>query len=469
MRAYRWLLAPLAGATLGSVAAAPPERATLGPPVAHQTVRAISPESPSPGANLTLPQPAAPAGPFAGQAALTAEALVQQVLARNPSLVQMTAAFEAAQARYPQVRSLDDPMFGSTLAPNALRTLADGSSGYRLEVSQKLPWFGKLRARGDNVLAEASAAAADIEDMRLQLVESARSAFFDYYLVERALDVNGESLRLLREFKDNAESRYKNGLVPQQDILQANVEIGQQRERQLMLERMREVAVARINTLMHLPPDLPLPPPPKEVGPLALPAETPALRAAAVAHRPDLKALADRIAADQASVAVARKEFGPDVELLGAYDAFWSNQQQRAQVGIRFNLPVRLAKRYAAVAEAQARLAQRQAELARQTDQVNYQVQEAAAQVRESARAVQLYEGEILRAAQQNVQAAQSAYVAGKIAFLALIEAQRSVITLRDRYYEAVAAYGRRVATLERVVGGPIGLPSPGPAAAPAR
>jgi outer membrane protein, heavy metal efflux system len=108
------------------------------------------------------------------------------------------------------------------------------------------------------------------------------------------------------------------------------------------------------------------------------------------------------------------------------------------------------------VAEAQARLAQRQAELARQSDQVNYQVQEAAAQVRESERAVRLYEGEILRAARQNVQAAQSAYTTGAIPFLTLIEAQRSVINLQDRYYEAVAAYGRRLAMLERVIGGPV-------------
>src|SRR4051794_586198 len=38
--------------------------------------------------------------------------LIEQVLARNPSLAQMTAVWRAARARYPQVVSFDDPMFG---------------------------------------------------------------------------------------------------------------------------------------------------------------------------------------------------------------------------------------------------------------------------------------------------------------------------------------------------------------------
>ena len=45
-----------------------------------------------------------------------------------------------------------------------------------------------------------------------------------------------------------------------------------------------------------------------------------------------------------------------------------------------------------------------------------------------------------------------AAYVNGQIPFLTLVEAERSVVGLRDRYYELVADYYRRLATLERVV-----------------
>jgi outer membrane protein TolC len=399
---------------------------------------------------------------------------VREVLARNPTLAETVAAAQAAAARYPQVTSLDDPMFGAQVAPGAWGSnQVDG--GFRLDISQRYPWCGKLALRGVAAAAEAQAAGEEVEDTRLQLAEDARMAFYDYYLAARALEVNDESLRLLGEFKQSADTRYKTGKAPQQDILQADVEIGQARERRLTLERMREVAAARLNTLMHLSPDSSLPPPPRQLGQPDPSPDAAELRRLAFARRPDLRALADRIAAEQAALALAEKEFKPDFELTAAYDSLWQERPLRAQVGVRMNLPVRLERRRAAVAEAAARLARRQAELARRADQVNLQVQEAASQAAESAKAVKLYEADILKAARGNVESARSAYATGGIPFLSLVEAQRALVGLQERYYEALAANGRRRAALERAVGGPLPVPAalpvppaPGPVEMPA-
>lgn len=394
---------------------------------------------------------------------LTEGFLIEQVLARNPSLAQMVAVWQAARARYPQVVSFDDPMFGFVAAPGSL-----GSNsvdfGYRLELSQKLPYFGKRALRGDNARAEASAACHDIDDMRLQLVESARGALAEYYLVARALAVNDEGLRLLRSFRDRAKDRYEK--VPganEQDVLQADVELGRQEQRRLTLERMREVAVARINTLLHLPPDSPLPPPPAELSRGEPPPEAAALRTVALAQRPDVRAMQDRLRAEEAALALAEREYYPDFEVSAAYDTIMGNGPARdlaPQAGVRLNVPIRRARREGAVAEAAAKVAARQAELARLTDQVNFQVQEAHSQVRESERIVALYEKQLLPAARANVNAAESSYIGGRIPFLSLIEAQRNVVELRDRYYEAVAELTRRRAALDRATGGPVAVPA---------
>jgi outer membrane protein TolC len=407
----------------------------------------------------TTSQPSDP--PFKEQNELMVEELIEQVLARNPSLSQMIAAWQAASARYPQVTSLEDPMFGATVGPG---TIAPDDSAvefaYRVEISQKLPFPGKLSLRGENALAEANAAGRDIDDMRLQLIESARTALSDYYLVDRALEVNEDSLGLLRRFRKNAQTRYQAGLVPQQDVDQADVEIGREQERRLELDQMRQVAVARINTLMHLPADSPLPPPPKQLNVKGELPEEQVLRAMAVARRPDLQALVNRIAAEEASLALAHKEFYPDFEPFFMYDRFMGNvsdsRDLATMLGVRMNLPVYTQRRYGAVAEAEARIAQRRAELARVTDQINYQVQEAYARLERSKKSVRLYQDTILPAAERNVTSAQSAYVTAKIPFLSLIEAQRNVVNLRDRYYETLAEYFRRRAALERVIGGPV-------------
>src|SRR5581483_12338138 len=94
------------------------------------------------------------------------------------------------------------------------------------------------------------------------------------------------------------------------------------------------------------------------------------LRAMAVASRPELQALQDRLAADQAAVALAQKEFCPEFEAMAAYDGFWQGQDRplQGQIGLKINLPVQKARRYAALQEAQLKLAARKAEWERTVD-----------------------------------------------------------------------------------------------------
>jgi cobalt-zinc-cadmium efflux system outer membrane protein len=421
---------------------------------AHATAASAAPDP-----KAELPAPA----PLADDRALTPARLLAAVLERNPTLEQMRAAAAAAAARPPQVSSLDDPMFGLTAAPGSVWS-NNANFAARAEVSQKIPLAGKRELRGRAAQAEAGAAARDVDEARLQLTEQALSAFADYYLVGRALAVNAENLKLLEGFRKNAVTRVKNAQAPQQDVLQADVEVARQQERAVTLGRMRRVAVARLNTLMHQPPDTALPPPPDTTERTPEAADAAELRARAIAARPELKALAERVAAEEASLALALAEYKPDVEVLAAYDGFWQGVGGRPlqwQVGARVNLPVRLARRDAAVAEARTRAAGRHAELARQADQVNLQVQEAYELLGESGKIVRLYEKTVLPAAEANVREAAAAYTSGKVPFLSLVEAQRNLVGLKDRYYEAAADAIRRRAALERAVGGPIDAAAP--------
>jgi outer membrane protein TolC len=179
-------------------------------------------------------------------------------------------------------------------------------------------------------------------------------------------------------------------------------------------------------------------------------------------NRPDVRAVVARVAAEEAALALARKEYKPDVEVLAAYDGFWQGPggpPLQWQVGLRTNLPVRYARRAGAVAESEAKVAQRRAELARLTDRINYEVQDAFERVREADEVVKLYESKILPAAAANVKEAQAGYTTNKIPFLNLIEAQRNAVGLKDRYFEAMAEAARRRAALERAVGAPLATP----------
>lgn len=403
--------------------------------------------------------------PLARSKELSVETLVEAVLARNPSLPEIVAAWKAAQARYPQVTSLDDPLFGTTVSPAGFSRVGNG---YRMELFQRYPWPGKLRLRGEAALAEASAAGRDVENVRQQLIESARDAFYDYYLTYRALEVNAEALRLLRRFKQDAEIRYKTGKVSAQDPLQAEVEIGRLRERDIILERQRQVAIARINTLLQLPPSLPLPPPPKEIQVEGELPDPKMLLEQALSQRLDLLKLADQIKAAETAVKLAYKEYYPDIDAMAAFDAFWDNPLQRAQVAARINLPVRLKRRHGAVVEAESRLAELKAQYARQASQTGFEVQQAYEQWRESLRDVRLLEKDVLPASRQNVKAAEPAYMTGRIPLTTLIQVERDLVDLQDRYYQSTTAFFRRRTALQRsLTGTPATTPLPMPPARP--
>ena len=391
--------------------------------------------------------------PFAGRDELPLDELVAAVNDRNPSLQAALAAWNAAANKYPQAIALDDPMFQSMYAPATWNAASNVQGSYYFGVAQKLPWSGKRALRGNQANWEATAASFDVGEVQLRITEAARLAFFDYYLNQRERELNAASREAISRFRDVARAKYEANQVTQQDVLQADVELAQFEQRQIDLNQDHIVAIARINTLLHRRPDHPLPVPPKK---LSITNELPPveeLRERAVEHRPELQALAARVQSEQTAVALACKEFYPDFEVMGRYDRFWTDSVQRPQVGLNMNVPLNQSKRRAAVQEALWRVHKMQADYNQAADTIRGEVQSAYARVRGSRRKIEVFESKILPAAQDNLRAAQSGYEAGTVDFLRLIEAQRQVLDLREKYQMAVTDFHRRSAELERAVG----------------
>jgi outer membrane protein TolC len=316
-----------------------------------------------------------------------------------------------------------------------------------------------MRARrGSAASAAADARKGDMGDVRLRLSEAARTAFYDYYLARRHTEVNDSTYRLVAQFREIAWNKYQVNQAAEQDVLQADVELATIESRRTELARDEQVAVARVNTLLHRAAEHPLPPPPAAIRlGNSLPGAE-ALQQIAEQSRPDLAALQARIRAEEANVELACKEYYPDVNLVGMYDARMP-ENMRAAVGMDINVPLPNGRRSAAEREASERLAQRRAEYQERLDQVRYEVQSSLAQAQQSERVVHLYEERILPAAVRSVESAQAGYINGKLDFLRLLDAERQVNTQREMYHQAMADYHRRLAELERAVGGWLAMP----------
>jgi outer membrane protein TolC len=384
---------------------------------------------------------------------LALEPLVVQVLALNPDIRSATAAWRAAAQRYPQEISLDDPMFGYMLGPGSWGS-DEVDSAYMVEASQKIPWPGKRQLRGNIARAEANAAYFDAEEQRLRIAEATRLAYYEYFLAHRQMAVLNESTSLLQSFREIALRKFESAEAEQQDVLLADVELAQLERQRLPLARAERVARARLNTLLLVPPDNPLPPPPADLDLRDGLPSSGELTDTALSQRPELAAQAARIRRERFVAALARKEFLPDMEVVARYDAFWQEEPLRPMVGMNINVPIYKQKRWAAVREANARSAQQQATLESQANEISFAVEQAYQRVEEAAETVKVYRERILPSARHSVEAAQASYTAGRLDFLRLIESQRQLLLLQDGLYQAIADYHQRLAELDRRVGG---------------
>jgi outer membrane protein TolC len=139
------------------------------------------------------------------------------------------------------------------------------------------------------------------------------------------------------------------------------------------------------------------------------------------------------------------------------YDGFMP-EDMRPQLGMDVNIPIRCARRSAAVREASDRIAQRRAEYQDLLDQVRYEVQSSFARVVQAAEVVRLYRDQALPASERSLESAQANYTTGDLDFLRLLDTERQLNDQRERYYAAQAEYHQRLAELERAVGEPVGM-----------
>jgi cobalt-zinc-cadmium efflux system outer membrane protein len=383
--------------------------------------------------------------------------LVTEIETRNPTLEALMAAWQAAAQRGPQQRALDDPMLMGMLAPESAGSRLT-ETAYALQLNQKLPWFGKRQLRGAAADAQADAAFQDAQDAHLAVRLAAELAYLDYYQAARLRDLNREHQAIMQQFRETAQAKYRTGLVTQQDVLQAELELAELARRQLELDRMFAVAAGRINVLLRRTPDAPLPPPPAALRTPQVPPESSSLWQAALQQRPDLAALAWRVEQAQIELELTYKNYFPDVDLFGRYDTFWQPSTTqgplRGQLGVTINLPIWREKLDAAVCEAQFRLHQRRAEFDQKALEIQYEVQAAWQALIESQKAVELYARQLVPTAEQNVATVRANYEVNRQTFLDLALAQRQLVTLRQQQLEAEVLFHRRAAELRRAIGG---------------
>lgn len=266
-----------------------------------------------------LPSEVNPAPLFVPPASL--ERLVRLTYRTNESLKQLETEIEALKEEVPAARALDDPRL--TLGINALPTdtfsfSQEPMTQKQIFLAQKFPWFGKLDLRAQKVVLAAARKQEMLRARRLELRRSVAEAYFELLFVERALDVNAELNQMVSQILRVAEVAYASGRGLQQDVFQAQVELGKLMDERESLTSRKRGLENQLNELINHESFVSIETPEDPAFPEPS-LSSDALLKTAYERNPGLTVLQVDIDRAIVDIALAKKDYFPDMDVRVGY------------------------------------------------------------------------------------------------------------------------------------------------------
>jgi outer membrane protein TolC len=307
----------------------------------------------------------------------------------------------------------------------------------------------------------AQAAYHKYEATKRKLFLEVKEAFYEFYYLERSIDVTQENMQLVQHLEKVVRIRYSTATAQHPDIIKIQVELGKLEDRLKTLQDLKAPMNARLNAALNRPAAAPLDIPTSiAIPPISLDEAT--LFERLDQTHPDLLALNATVTQYNLATDLAKKDYSPNVTLGMSYvdvdkAPYGANPPDNGQdiVGVMasINIPLWQGRISAKVRENKLReLATRKQKLDL-TNQFHARLKLALYQTRDARRKQNLYGDTLLPKAEESLKATETAFRSSTGTFLDLIDAQRVYLEFQLAYERAIADTGKGLAHVEMLVG----------------
>jgi outer membrane protein TolC len=363
------------------------------------------------------------------QANPTADQLVEFALLNNAQLERDYWQWRSAIEQIPQdgTQSSSPNVAAGTTFTNGRTSLRSSTVTLANDPMTDIKWPGKLDAAARQSLANARAAGQRFIKAKYELRFSVLSAYYDYALNAKLIDLARSDQQLLHTTAAVTEARNGAGNVGEQDVLKATNEVDMSGNDIANMLSQLPGEVAAINAFLGRPAEAPLP----------LPADLPPARSLAyddaelidlaAKRNPELLALADEIHASHEAVRLARLQYVPDFNFSAGSDLMGITQSILGQ----FTVPVfRYEAINAAITQAQANSRAADAMRRQSTNDLGTEAVTDVNYIRDADRQIDLFQHTILPRVRELVSLGRSGYETGHGSLLDLLDDQRSLIAI---------------------------------------
>ncbi len=392
--------------------------------------------------------------------------LLEEAIRNNPEIHVLEAKTQAAEHRIPQATSLADPMFmigyeneGTSKLYTFNRDMPgeDGvpaDSRWMFSYSQMLPYPGKLALKGEMAAKDAEGQKALIDLARLNTMVRVKELYYDLFLAYTNIDLLRDKTALFSRTEDAALARYAAGMAPQQEVLMAQTEKYMLLEREEMEQQKIKSLEAMLNAVLGRDGSAPLGGRPEGLTYAPFEQRAEELVALSYEKNPLIKSREKMVAAAEAKVQMAKKEFFPDFTLGGTYFGRGSRLPDMWNLTATINLPIYYKKKQTqGVMEAEASLREARQEVEATKLMAASNIRDSYSMVRTADRLMALYKEGLIPKAYQDVELALTGYATGKVEAITVISRLKALIDFELLYWGQFTQREKAAARIAGVAG----------------
>ncbi len=372
---------------------------------------------------------------------------------RNPGLKAAKAKWKAVIERYPQVTALDDPEIGIDTWNIPTDFNLDETRNTIYWISQKFPFPGKLKIKGDIVSQEVKVARTRFEIATRELLAELEVGYHELLYMDKAIDIIRKNKNLAEHLSKISATEYSTNATTLNDVLKAQAQLAQLDNDLILLIELRLNEVAHINTLLDLPPAQSIGKP-RNVPFVPFNLELNQLYQMVREYQQELHINGFEIEKSRHKILLAKKKYYPDFRT--SFKWFDNNNiglDQGLGIFVGVNVPIWFGKNRARVSEAENNLQALEYEKKDLENRAFADINRIYFKIQNSSRLVRLYKESLIPQALQSLEIAETWYKQNKGSFAGLLEARSIWLNFQLAHQRGLADYFQHIARMEKLIG----------------
>ena len=382
----------------------------------------------------------------------TLNTVLELALEHNPAMAGAQGYMRQSRGQQVAAGAYLNPSVSGTAGRGSIR---DPSTGVKITertvtVEQPLEWQGKRRARQQAADAGAAGASAAMEEARLNVTAEAKVAFYNVLFAQRDVELAGQNLAMVEEVLRTVKARVAAGEATPFETMKASVEVQKAKKEAARAQNALVVVRAKLDmvTAGMLGRQFSIQ---GDFESLQQGLDLDVLEARAMEQHPTLRRLSKLVEQAEFSATLEKESRIPNVTVQGSY------HREAGDESVTAGLSVPLPLWYRRQGEIETALGARhraEAERLRVQNEITQAITQHVQDVRTANEQLQVFEGGLLKQAEQTLRVARVSFKEGAASLLDLLDSQRVYRQTLLEYVQARADLSIALARLERAVGG---------------